>query len=65
MSRSGTATTPNTARKRPMVMITLSPEAIERLDELMVARAESLARRGLSTTRSGMVEALILGAKVA
>jgi len=54
-SRSGTPTTPNEARKRPMVMITLSPEALEHLDELAAAR-------GLSRSRA--VEALVLRAKV-
>lgn len=54
-SRSGTATTPNTKRKRPMVMLTLSPEAIAKLDELAAARGE---------TRSGAVEGMIRRARV-
>jgi DNA-binding TFAR19-related protein (PDSD5 family) len=53
-SRSGTATTPNDSRRRKMVTVTLSPEALERLDELAAARAQ---------TRSGTVEAMILRAK--
>lgn len=55
MNRSGTPTTTNDARKRPMVTITLSPEALERLDELAEA-----AEQG----RSGMVEELIFRAKL-
>ncbi len=56
VSRSGTPTTPNGARKRPMVTITLSPDAIARLDEIASARG---------TTRSGAVEQLIRRARIA
>lgn len=55
-SRSGTPTTPNAARKRPMVMITLSREALAKLDDLARARGQS---------RSGAVEAMITRARVA
>jgi hypothetical protein len=48
MSRSGTATTPNAARKRKMVMLTLSPEALAKLLALPAG------------TRSAWVAALIL-----
>lgn len=54
MSRSGTATTPNAARKRPMVTLTLSPKALARLDELAATRGQ---------TRSGAVEAMIRRAR--
>jgi predicted transcriptional regulator len=43
----------NAARKRPMVTVTLSPEAVERLDEI--------ARRS-GSTRSATVEALVRAA---
>ena len=58
MSRSGTATTPRAARVargRPTVNISLSTEALARLDELA-------ARRG--QTRSGAVEQLVRNARV-
>jgi hypothetical protein len=48
MGRSGTPTTPNTARKRKMVMLTLSPEARAKLLSLPAG------------TRSAWVTALIL-----
>jgi predicted transcriptional regulator len=51
MSGSGTPTTPNAARKRKMITITLSPEALERLDAIAAACEQS---------RSGAVEALVL-----
>lgn len=51
--RSGTATTGNAGRKRKMVMLTLSPEAIARLGELA---AES--------SRSAVVERLIRRARL-
>lgn len=54
MSRSGTPTTPNTKRKRRMTMLTLSPEALARLDEIAAARGQ---------TRSGCVEAMVLRAR--
>jgi hypothetical protein len=53
-SRSGTPTTLNADRKRPMVTITLSPEALAKLNSIALARGQS---------RSGAVEALIHGAK--
>jgi predicted transcriptional regulator len=55
MTRSGTPTTPNGRRKRPMVTLTLSPEALARLDDLAAERGQ---------TRSGAVEALIRNARV-
>lgn len=48
MSRSGTPTTPNGARKRKMVMITLPPDALAKLLALPAG------------TRSAWVAALIL-----
>jgi hypothetical protein len=54
VSRSGTPTTPNAARKRPMKMITLSPEALGKLDRLAKESGES---------QSGVVERLILRAR--
>lgn len=54
-ARSGTPTTPNASRKRPMVTLTLSPESLERLDAIAEARGQS---------RSGAVEAMIRRAKV-
>jgi Ribbon-helix-helix protein, copG family len=56
VTRSGTPTTPNSKRHRPMVTITLAPETLERLDA--IAR-----QRGLS--RSGTIEALVRRAKLA
>jgi predicted transcriptional regulator len=53
MTRSGTPTTPNAARKRPMVTLTLSPEALARLDEIARVRGE---------TRSAAVEGMIMRA---
>ncbi len=55
MSRSGTPTTPNAQRKPPMVTLTLSPEALARLDEIAAERGQS---------RSGAIEALIRNARV-
>ena len=55
-SRSGTPTTPNAARKRPMVTITLSPEALARLDAIAAERGQ---------TRSGAVEQLVRNARLA
>jgi hypothetical protein len=55
MSRSGTATTPNAHRNRPMVTITLSREAISRLEALALERGQ---------TRSGAVEQLIRNARI-
>jgi hypothetical protein len=54
-SRSGTPTTPNARRTHPMVTLTLSPEALGRLDAI---------RRERGQTRSGAVEALIRNARV-
>ena len=54
-SRSGTPTTPNGKRKRPMVTLTLSPEALARLDALATERGQ---------TRSGAVEQLVRNARV-
>ncbi len=56
MSRSGTPTTPNSQRKRPLVHLSLSPDAIERLDAIARARGQS---------RSGAVEQLIRRARLA
>ena len=55
LSRSGTPTTPNAKRTRPMVTLTLSPEALARLDLLRSERGQ---------TRSGAVEALIRNARL-
>jgi ribbon-helix-helix CopG family protein len=55
MSRSGTPTTHNARRTRPMVTFTLSPEALTRLDSLRAERGQ---------TRSGAVEALIRNARL-
>ena len=54
-SRSGTPTTPNAKRARPMVTLTLSPEAVARLEEIAKARG---------TTKSGAVEQLIRNARL-
>lgn len=54
-SRSGTPTTTNAKRKRPMVHLTLSPEALARLDAIAKARG---------TTKSGAVEQLIRNARM-
>jgi hypothetical protein len=54
-SRSGTPTMPNAKRTRPMVTLTLSPEALARLDTIASQRGQ---------TRSGAVEALIRNARV-
>jgi predicted transcriptional regulator len=56
MTRSGTPTLTNDKRTRPMITITLSPEAIARLDEIAEARG---------TSRSGAVEQLIRRARIA
>lgn len=53
--RSGTPTTTNANRKRPMVHLTLSPEAVARLEEIAKARG---------TTKSGAVEQLIRNARM-
>jgi hypothetical protein len=52
---SGTPTTPNEKRARPMVTLTLSPEALAKLGQ--IARERKL-------TRSGAVEAMIQRAKL-
>jgi predicted transcriptional regulator len=49
------ATTPNARRTRPMVTITLSPEALARLDAIAAERGQS---------RSGAVEQLIRHARL-
>ena len=54
MSRSGAPTTPNAKRTRPMVTLTLSPEALARLDAIATERGQS---------RSGAVESLIRNAR--
>ena len=54
MTRSGTPTTPNAKRPRPMVTLTLSPEALAKLDELAAKRGQS---------RSGAVEAMVMRAR--
>jgi metal-responsive CopG/Arc/MetJ family transcriptional regulator len=56
MTRSGTATTPNAKRTRPMVTLTLSLEALTRLDAIAAERGQS---------RSGAVEQLIRNARLA
>lgn len=53
--RSGTPTTPNAQRKRPLIHVSLSPDAIARLDEIARARG---------TSRSGAVEQLIRRARI-
>ncbi len=53
-ARSGTPTTTNETRKRPMVTITLSEAARMKLDALAEAGGES---------RSGMVERLVMRAR--
>jgi len=55
MSRSGTPTTHNRDRKRPMIMLTLAPETIARLDAIARARGQ---------TRSGAVEAMVRRARI-
>jgi predicted transcriptional regulator len=55
VTRSGTPTMPNERRKRPMVTLTLSPEALARLDALAAERGQ---------TRSGAVEQLVRNARV-
>lgn len=47
-------TQPNEKRRRPMVTITLSPDALARLDEIAKERG---------TSRSGAVEQLIRNAR--
>jgi hypothetical protein len=48
------------ARRRPHVLLTLSPDAIRRLDELVAAvRAD-----GQRCSRSALVEWLVLGAEL-
>ena len=54
MTRSGTPTTPNGQRKRPMVTLTLSPEALTCLDAIAAERGQ---------TRSGAVEQLVRNAR--
>lgn len=46
-TRSGTATTPNAKRKRPMVTITLSPAGLARLDRMRGASARGAYIEGL------------------
>ena len=53
--RSGTPTLTNEKRTRPMVTITLSPEALARLDAIASERGQ---------TRSGAVEALVRNARL-
>ena len=53
--RSGTPTTPNAKRTRPMVTLTLSTEALARLDAISAERGQS---------RSRAVEALIRNARL-
>ena len=55
MSRSGTPTTRNVDRKRLMVHVTLSPEAVARLEAIATERG---------TSKSGAVEQLIRNARV-
>jgi hypothetical protein len=55
MTRSGTATTPNSKRTRPMVTLTLSRDALARLDAIRHERGQ---------TRSGAVESLIRNARL-
>ncbi len=58
MTRSGTPTTPRAARRangRPVVNISLSSEALARLDAIAAERGQS---------RSGAVEALVRNARV-
>ena len=56
VSRSGTPTTRNEDRKRPMVTLTLSREALARLDAIATERGQS---------RSGAVEQLVRNARLA
>jgi hypothetical protein len=53
--RSGTPTTPNAKRTRPMVTLTLSHEALARLDAIASERGQ---------TRSGAVEQLVRNARL-
>ena len=53
--RSGTPTTPNAKRTRPMVTLTLSHEALTRLDAIAAERGQ---------TRSGAVEQLVRNARL-
>jgi hypothetical protein len=58
LSRSGTATTPRAARAargRPLVTLSLSTEALARLDALAAERGQ---------TRSGAVEQLVRNARM-
>jgi len=55
-TRSGTPTTPNSKRTRPMVTLTLSREALARLDAIAAERGQ---------TRSGAVEQLVRNVRVA
>lgn len=61
MNRSGTPTTPNETRKRKMVMLSLSDEAIAKADKLAKARA---TKSGEKENRSATVEELILRARL-
>jgi Ribbon-helix-helix protein, copG family len=56
VTRSGTRTTRNDGRSRPMVTFTLSSEALARLDAIRGERGQ---------TRSGAVEQLIRNARLA
>ena len=55
VSRSGTPTTRNVDRRRQMVHVTLSPEAVARLETIATERG---------TSKSGAVEQLIRNARV-
>jgi len=55
-SRSGTPTTSNARRHRPLVHLSLSREALARLDAIAAERGQ---------TRSGAVEQLVRNARVA
>ena len=48
MSRSGTPTLGNSQRRRPMVTLTLSPEALTRLDEIARSAGSRAAARSSS-----------------
>ena len=55
MSRSGTPTTPYVQRRRPLVHLSLSPEALARLETIATERGQ---------TKSGAVEQLIRNARL-
>ena len=54
-SRSGTPTTLNADRRKPMVTVTLSEYAMKRIDKIAKARGQS---------RSGAIEQLIRNARL-